>query len=208
MSSSTVKRAFSGFAVIVAGVLAALAGDAAWSNRVDRALERELLSDLRNEFEENARRLESDIASVEAHNARAVAWADGALGRSEVSDDSLTTLFAMSAMAPARFDPVSGVLRSIIASGQLDLIRDKELRQALAGWPDRTLEAQLSADRMAQTKDNLIPVLVGIEPGNRLTVGERAAVRLYTFPLSLRRLRELRDHLGEVIRLIELQPQL
>ena len=51
----------SGLVVIVAGVLLALAGDAAWSSRGDRIREQEVLADLLEEFKENEAILLTDI---------------------------------------------------------------------------------------------------------------------------------------------------
>ncbi len=47
------RGTLSGLIVIVAGVLLALAADAAWAERGDRIREQELLADLLSEFREN-----------------------------------------------------------------------------------------------------------------------------------------------------------
>ncbi len=44
-----------------------------------------------------------------------------------------------------RFDPEDGVLRSVLETGGLELVRSDELRGALSGWLGRVAEARQTA---------------------------------------------------------------
>ncbi|MDP2958884.1 MAG: hypothetical protein Q8N53_20840 [Longimicrobiales bacterium] len=169
------KSAVSGLLVIVVGVLLALAGDAAWAERMDRIREQQILADLLDEFQENDARLRADIETNRQAAAAGAAWAEVMLGQDTVSGDSLAALY-LASNNTARFDPVTGALRSLLDASELDIIQDDELRQVLAGWSDRAEEVRNTAREMNTTRAGLIAVVLSVNPGRHLGEGARTAV--------------------------------
>jgi hypothetical protein len=141
--------------VIVGSILAAFALDTWWDNRQEREEEQETLAALRAEFlsaqvdirwykETEDRILGSVTLIVDslavAHEAgrRSVTFPDTALGLAYV---------------PPTVSPSLGTLEGIISSGRLGLLRDPELRAALAAWEghmDELAEEELSSKAIVE----------------------------------------------------------
>lgn len=142
-SSSRLRRRMSEFAVIVVGVLVALWIDAGWAWLQDRSDEEQLLADLAEEFSANQALLEASV-----HRMEEIAAAGTRLlaeGGSSVPADSLEE-FLFSVVSVERFNPRLGTLESAIASGRIDLLRNSELRSALAGWRSLAEDASEAVD--------------------------------------------------------------
>jgi len=118
-------------AVVVAGVLIALALNAWWTDRDARARERLVLEDLREDFRFN----KAEIGRIRD-------FSDLYLSRfdrlASMSDDSIAGMSADATMdyilatfSNWTFDPVTGSLDALIASGDMGLIRDRTLRERL-----------------------------------------------------------------------------
>ena len=178
-SANSLRQALTGLLVIVVGVLLALAAEAAWVERGERIREQAILHDLIEEFRANESRLLVDIDTNVGAQAAGEAWAAAMLGSDAVSSDSLSSLFFTSHWG-ARFDPVTGVLRSVIDGGELGTIRDDELRAALAGWLDRAEEARLTDVGVTNMRASLAPVLLALEPGRVLRQRDTFAIRYDT----------------------------
>ena len=174
---TSAQRLMAELSVIVVGVLIALGAEAGWSARSDRAREREILHDLSEEFAQNARILQSDIEANQLALEAGLLWEAAMLGERETSRDSLVQLFVASRIG-ARFDPVTGVLQSVLMSGDLPIIRNTELRQALAGWPDRAEEARSTSEDVNTQRSNWASFLATLEPGGDLSAAEVALIRL------------------------------
>lgn len=129
--------------VIVAGVLIALAAQALAQDWSERRREQAFLVDLLEEFRLNETQLQKDLEETNHALASAVLWRKLSPA-SGSSADSSAALYAAS-LNPARFDPFSGSLRSLIDGGDLGLIRNRQLRAALAGWRDRTQEQMMTS---------------------------------------------------------------
>ena len=173
------REALAGLAVIVVGVLLALASDAAWADRGDRIREQELLTDLLEEFEENASILAADIAQNDRAIEAGAAWSQAVLGEVVIPYDSVQSLLLV-AMDDARFDPVTGALRSVVDGGELGLIRNMHLRRALAGWGDRAMEARLTSESWDRVRTNLLPLVLSYDPDAPVSPQRRTAVGLLT----------------------------
>ena len=120
--------------VIVVGILVALAADAIWEYRVDRGDEATALRQLHAEFAANAAQLDT-VAAEHRRGIEAVTVLLGAVrGSTMLTPDSVRTLVAF-LDAPWTFNPKLAALESVVASGQLRLIRDDSLRVELIGWP-------------------------------------------------------------------------
>ena len=120
-------------AAIVASILLAFSIDAWWDSVQDRAEEREILSLLRAEFEANQKVL---ARTAGIHRLNLGAMRD-IISASEtdvpVHDESLDPLFRQAAGTP-HYNPATGALAATISSGRIDLVRNIELRNRLAGW--------------------------------------------------------------------------
>jgi hypothetical protein len=148
------KRALAEFTAITVGVLVALAIDAAWSARGDRLLEKEYLEQVVQEVESNAFRVEFTIERAD--------WARDNLDRASnildvgLPEDSADVFVASLANATSFMAApiVSGaVLQDLVSTGNLRLIRDGELRQAILsmdaivrGRVDLTLRAEAEVE--------------------------------------------------------------
>ncbi len=195
------RGTLSGLIVIVAGVLLALAADAAWAGRGDRIREQELLADLLIEFRENEELLLSDIRDNERAGEAGDVWVDAMFGTTSITTDSLQALL-MIMNGGARFDPLSGAIRSLVDGGELQVIRSDELRRALAGWSDRAEEARLTVQSLDVLVAGLFPVFLGLDPGAPMGPGERFAVQYAAQSSGWNS--QLYELLGEIRRIIEM----
>ena len=110
----------------------------------------------------------------------------------------------MSSLAQARFDPVTGAIRSLLDGGDLHLIRDDALRKALAGWTDRAEEVRMTQENVHTTRSTLAPVVLGVEPGQALSSGDLAALRLDASRAGYNvQLIALQGHIRDVVVMIE-----
>lgn len=200
----SIRNAVSGFIVIVIGVLVALWADAAWAEREDRARERVILQDLLDEFRENETRLLRDIERSVASRESALAWGAVMRGREQATADSVATLWS-GALNWGRFDPVTGALRSVVDGGELSLIRNGELRLAVAGWSDRAEEARITSREVLIVMSDQAPFALDIEPGTPLSTGQAGAVRIMEDygGGSLLQLQPLLEDLRAIIALLE-----
>ena len=169
----------SGLVVIVAGVLLALAGDAAWAERSDRSREQEVLVDLLEEFRQNEATLLEDIDTNRKARQAGAEWSEAMLGHVTISADSANALL-LTALWDARFDPVTGALRSLVDGGELQLVESSDLRRALAGWADRTAEARLTTASWDGQRHSLLPFIMGLPMDRPLSPGQRSAVFVFS----------------------------
>lgn len=139
-----VRRVGIELVVIVAGVLIALAAQAVVEDWSERRREDAFLVDLLEEFRLNEVQLQRDLEETRRAIASAARWRDPSAASGGASAESAAALYAAS-LNPARFDPFSGSLRSLIDGGDLGLIRNRQLRAALAGWRDRTQEQMMTS---------------------------------------------------------------
>jgi hypothetical protein len=128
------SRLLGEFAVIVLGILLALAVDSAVDAAGARKREAEYLSTLRQDFRADSARLVGMLASL-----REIAGASGELIKLRtaagptISADSIAKLIR-DANSFEIFTPSSSAVQAIIDSGDLRLFRDAQLRNLLAGW--------------------------------------------------------------------------
>lgn len=209
MSSSSgrgdlVARWFGELAVIVVGVLIALAAESAWSERSDRAREQIILNDLLEEFRENEDRMREDIEA----NVIGIEANEALLARARVAvripRDSVLELWSAT-QDWARFDPVTGTLSSVVSTGDLSLIQNRALRHRIAGWTDRAMESTRTASDLNVTISSLLPEVLDALASNPLAPEQEAA--LAASPILIRQItdqiRELLADTEEISALIE-----
>lgn len=166
--------------LIVAGILIALAINAAWTNRLNRQEERQALVRLQLEFSLNASRLRETRAEHEqiGSELRRLLHYVGPSGATAQTGthppDSLLSVLR----DWWTFDPVRGTLNSLIMSGTLGLIQNDSLRIALAAWPDlvEDMNEDEREDRGA-VRNHLIPLLYGTLQYRTLVDSSASAAR-------------------------------
>jgi hypothetical protein len=123
------KRLLAELAVIVGGVLIALAADAWWESRQEQAEARDYLQQLLVDFQETDRRLRATIAG----DARTLELVNGVVDRAFRGEFPLPDSLDL----PTRYDqfePLTGTLTALVESGNLRLIRDDRLRFELVAF--------------------------------------------------------------------------
>lgn len=131
------NRAATGFVVIVTGVLVALAADGWNQSRQDRVLEKEYLGSLMSDLLEDSVGLAAQIDTTETLEGRASQVLEHITGNSP-SDSwpedlgpeaewSLTSVYGPS----AQLRPSSSTFEELESTGNLRLIRNRDLRRAL-----------------------------------------------------------------------------
>ena len=124
-------------AVIIVSILLALAGDAWWDERRERAEEHEALVALAQDFDVAADRLGGVLATVDSIRVAAAVMLEWTGPRADARNgDSLAVLLPIVSRLPT-FQPPLGSLEALLGSGDLRLIRNDSLRAALASFPSR-----------------------------------------------------------------------
>jgi hypothetical protein len=188
--SEIVVRLLAELAIIVVGVLIALAAQSLAQELSERREEREFIVDLLAEFQANESQLLSDIAQTKMAVDAADTWRASASG---AAGDFTVNPYAAS-LNPARFDPISGSLRSLIDGGDLGLIQNRELRAALAGWNDRTQEQVMTSVTVDMMRSMLMQFLIpeGTSAPTQALEADRLLLQV-TYDQQLRLLGLLRD---------------
>ncbi|MEQ8691403.1 MAG: hypothetical protein RIC89_11275 [Pseudomonadales bacterium] len=191
--SQFTRKFIAELAIIVAGVLIALGAQSMVQEWADRRSEHEFLLDLLAEFRINEAQLQSDIAETKNAVDAADRWREGVAGSPGAEGGSTIGSYAAS-LNPARFDPLSGALRSLIDGGDLGLIRNRELRAALAGWDDRTQEQVITSVTVDMMRSILMQFLIpqGTAAPAQALEADRLLLQV-TYDQQLRLLGLLRD---------------
>jgi hypothetical protein len=122
------------FVVIVVGVFIAVAAESWWSERQDRAFERQLHYDMIQEVRANIGILESDLAinaEVSQKFAQLTELDDAEL---LVLDDAFFNEAYSGFPDWAGFDPEMGIIQALVNSGNAGAISDRDLRLRLSRW--------------------------------------------------------------------------
>jgi len=141
---------------IVVSILLAFAIQAWWDGRRDRAQERVSLEGLRQEFEDNLALLDGGATFHEG----AVRMTERLLflSRADSLDPNpvaMDSLVRRAWIDFGTFNPRQGVLTALVASGDIGLIRDAHLREAIGAWSgmlDDLVEEELIIARDVQER--------------------------------------------------------
>ena len=149
-------------ATIVGSILLAFGIEAWWADRsaVDR--EQRLLVALSAEFEQNDELLQEARAAYERTYMDAVRILELVEGGAAEIDEAEFERLLRGLLWNRTFHLESGAHDALLASGDLDLIRDEELRNRLAAWPSYV--AEWSEEERAVhsfVKDVLVPHVSG-----------------------------------------------
>lgn len=120
---------------IVVSILIAFGIDAWWGARQDREQERADLANLRAEFGFNLAELDrlAEWHVITAESARRLL----ALSRADSLDPNplaMDSLVLNTLILPGSYNPRQGAVTALLASGDLSLLRDPELRTLLGSW--------------------------------------------------------------------------
>ena len=132
----TVKWLLAELAVVVGGVFVALSLEGWMDERSDRREEQVVVQSLHQEFVANRAELERQFANYDRRMTAAETLLQLGPSAAELPTDSLVVLWEWY-LRGGTFDPTTGTLDGLLATGRLDLIQDADLRARLAGWPSR-----------------------------------------------------------------------
>ncbi len=131
---------------IILSILIAFAIDAGWDTWQERKEEAELLLALRAEYEVN---LEAVQQTLEGHRSH-IADVRAVSGLRDTDWDTLSvnraSQLVLSLANPWTFDPSLGTTETLISSGWIGLLRDRELATMLTTFVNFTEDAQEDAD--------------------------------------------------------------
>lgn len=124
------------FLIVVVGVFVGLQAQEWSNNRADRNAERAAIERLIVEYQQNLEILEADKEkSREALVATESLLSMIALRNYPEEMDEVVAQTILSCLQNAKFVPALGTTNSLMASGDLGLIRDPEIQKALSQWP-------------------------------------------------------------------------
>jgi hypothetical protein len=148
--------------VIVGSILLAFALDTWWDERSEKAEELAVLENLREEFSAAEAQFEFYFGwhqRIEASVGQTLEDAREALGAGRTRITIPDTALALAYLAPT-FDPRLGTLEGLLSSGRLRVLRNRELRHALAAWNGLLREAtEEETKALRHVADHLDPVL-------------------------------------------------
>lgn len=191
--------------VIVASILLAFAIDAWWQNRGERSQERELLLDLKRDFEASQAHLDDWLAGNRRVQQGTTRFLDALQAQALGDSFEVPLEWLVAAIGTPTYSPTDATLVAAAASGRLDLLRDEDLRQALAEWrqqfedtaEDELLVRELVTHHLVELLGQQARLAIPFEP--ELHTGWFAGVRdLGGEPAqSLRASLELEARLGQ-----------
>jgi len=145
---------------VVLSILLAFSIDAWWDGHKERLRERDLLLGLLEDFEASRAGLEARLALARrmAHGTHQLLELvdNGAASSAMEVPDSLI----LAVLGGPTYEPDTNTLDAAVASGEIDLISDQELRAELATWR-RTLADTGEDEREVRriTNEQLVPIL-------------------------------------------------
>lgn len=122
--------------VVVASILVAFGLDAWWQGRKDREEERMVLASVLEEMNDVRTSIEVQRSFHEAVSRSIIQLKESTASRSvEIHPDTLDRLLADICWWGGESNYGTGTLTSVITSGKLSLIQNRELRHRIGGWP-------------------------------------------------------------------------
>jgi len=157
--------------LVVIGILIALQINNWNEARKNRKEEQKILIGLQQEFKLNERQFKNVLSIHNRVLQAQLHWLQIMEGEREVPNNiALDTLFTLSA-ENWTFNPVKGVINSLITSGKIDLIRNDSLKFHLTNWND--IVDDYREDELALRKfsmEIMTPFLLDKVPFNEQTI--------------------------------------
>lgn len=145
--------------VVAVGVLVALLVENWREDLADRQDEQVALIGLRGEFEANRSLLDRQLLVYEQREHAQQLILDASRSSSAPAPDSLERLLGW-ALRGGSADLATGVLTAVLASGQIAIIQDAELRHLLGQWPRLVANfAELEGKFNVLTEEHMVPWL-------------------------------------------------
>ncbi len=177
-------------AVIVVSILLAFTIDAWWDNYIEQQREREQLVSMRAEFHGSLSGLDAILASVQSHAENI----ESLIALLKAADDERVLVpgaLLGSAVTWRTSDVSTSTLDALMASGDLNLLRNAELRTQLAGLPAFILdvtEDEIIAQNFAESEMSVFLAhegLAEIAYANREGVTGLNGIRTLTTPSEI-----------------------
>jgi len=154
------KRLSAEAAAIIASILLAFAIDAWWAQRMALNETDALISGLHSDFQTSQSHLDEWLGGNERMLLAITEFLDE-LRRTDIDDELLVTHeWVVAAITAPTYSPTDTSLKTAIATGQIELIEDSDLRNILALWRqqlDDTQEDELLSRQLVVNQ--LVPVL-------------------------------------------------
>lgn len=141
------------FAIIVAGVLAALAAQAWWESRQERERERAYLAQLLADTRDNEQRLEAAIAEDSAYGAATARALDALESPGPLPPRDSLVGWILQAGNGSDFKPLTGTYRALLGTGDLRLVRNDSLRVRVVAYA-ASLDSE--TERLQQLRGTLL----------------------------------------------------
>lgn len=170
------RRIFIEGAVIVVSILLAFSIDAWWNNRIEQQREQEQLVSMRAEFQSSLVGLDEILTSVQGH-AQDIETLIALLKAAGDEPVLVPGPLLGSAITWRTSDVSTSTLDALMASGDLNLLRNTELRANLAGFPAFLLdvtEDEIIAQTFAET---VMSVFLAREGLAEIAYANRAGVQ-------------------------------
>jgi hypothetical protein len=140
------------FMTIVAGVMVALACDSLWDQWQDRQAEAAYLQQLHSDLSENAKRISAAIAlETQQHEAASAAYNAVAQRQSITQDSAKAWLITRRGVYYSDPRLMTGTVTELISTGDLRLLRNSAVRQAVAAYATQIREDRDEFDRFVQS---------------------------------------------------------
>lgn len=149
IKSINYKYFFQELIIVVAGILIALSLNSWREDTADKNREQYYLKSLKTDFEQSLASL-NEIYNQNLKSDSNVKSLLMAISRNNtiISNDSAKTLLGGRLFGFNRFVPASGTYKEIISTGNLQILRNVELRIALSSWDDMILRNRQLEDVM------------------------------------------------------------
>ncbi len=181
---------------VLVSILLAFAIDAWWAERLERITEREELSRLYNEFSSNRERLDQWVSAdgfmqrARSSSLRISEILDAAIkGGSETV--SVLDVQIGDILRTATFEAETPVYESLVRSGRIEIIENREIVTAIAVW-ERSLRnaAEIEQTRRQFVNNQLLPALVAGSNIQHVLMNRFVPVQIA--PLDPNRMTEIR----------------
>lgn len=145
---------------MVFSILLAFAINAWWAGRQERARERELLSGLLSDFQGTRPDLEARLAMARRMVANGAALRDTVAATAGAPALRVPDSLVIAVIGSPTYQPATNTLDAALASGELDLLRSRDIREEISRWRLVLADAFESERDVRQvTNDQILPLL-------------------------------------------------
>jgi len=151
------KYAIGEIVLVVIGILIALSINN-WNEQIKNSLkEKEYLGDIHEDFVKNKKHFELVQASME----RGIFVSDSLISLFPITENNWPKIMPVYWMpfSHVTFDPISSSVKSLINSGQIELIKNHSLKRLLISWSDEFLDYKQKENelkRLANFREDIL----------------------------------------------------